>query len=367
MVDISAGLGIALNDIEFIGDANANIQLTFDTNIGSDAGYIDHIALFGSNNNGNACRNNPSLANCNGLQVGDLSDFGNAAKRINLDFKTESGITFAELLWPTDAAGESTGIDLQFRLVTTGVKAGLGFTDDFFADITWVKARNIKLEDTSFRLWGSGPLDSSIKTVDTTTGLPTATAYNSGAKLGVVSSGIINASFDLDIDYANSRAITQSEQYKKFPCTSCGWDTAADTPRNLEGAVTFPQSQTKLIGVKIENLRLGYYPYLPTVVGSIERSGASNAPDFFVETPMIPNNSAIYCSIYDAGGGCGGVASTKANISIQRIQMGTPSSNPADPQYATPFFLGHSSNTSRPALEMTGVRVQHLRIETNAN
>jgi hypothetical protein len=363
---ISAGIGIALNDVTFIGDPNASLQLTFDSAVGgvadSDSGFLDHIALFGSSTSGTSCDASPTVGgvinpDCKGINVGDLGNLSLVANRINLDFRTESGTTFMELAWPTAAAGESTGIDLHFRVVTSGTKTGLGFTDDFFADVTWWRIQNIKLQGSALRMWGSGVLNNKVVEVDSTTGLPTAAPYNGGVAVGMGMATTINAEFDLVASVASSDVANQNEQYKKFPGGGSGDDSGRFNGGLGNANHADNKSRVELENVSIQNLTMGFFNDLPLVFGSIDRTSGGNdkAPDFYIEAPMVPNDT-----------GASGIAtlfyanSPKANISIDRVQLGTSSSGSN-----VPFYAGQSA--AKPAVSITGLRIQHLRIETNAN
>lgn len=356
--DVSGGLGIILNEVEFIGDPNASIQLTFDTSLGSDAGFIDHIALFGSNSSA-ACRANPTTAACEGFTVGNINNPGSVNDRINLDVVTDVGanagsdITYIELRWPTTSIGEPTGFDLQFRVVTTGIAntangdSARPYADSFFADSTWWKIQNVKLEDTWLRAWGSGPLRSSVKYVNPITGVPdNARQFNDGDNLGVVFAGMLNLSFDLEASVASAVGVREDEPYRKFP----GGGSGTNSPS------TNPASIIRLSDARIENLSLGFYPYLPLSFGSIAPTVAGEAPNFYLEMPSLPNDPTILAAFYNR------TINPKANISIQQITLGVDgTASPA------PFNFGHSTVSSQSAFEVNGLNIQHLRIQTCGN
>ena len=344
---VSGQVGIVLDGIKIVGDTDANLQLSFDTDIAADGGTIDNVSVVGSGNGASCDSFNagalPSLGSCNGISIGTSSD------PITLDVLTDQGSTFIELKLPGDATGPSeagsggnfsfdysgwgTGIDVNFRLVAFGQ----GFNQDnspgplstaesnlIFADPVWIQAKNIRAPGTELRVF--------------------ADATN-----GVSFAGNVNLSIDeLSIDYANSRSFdTVNNSFEAFapnstgdgPRSGSGFGSGSNTS---DGSV---QGVIKLGDIKVANLSLGAFPYLPLTFGSIPNG--SDQPGFFVEIPLLApeNAAAFYANV------------PKTDISIGTFELGSLGSEAdGDPLslLQQPFNVGSA--------EITGIRIQQLRI-----
>ena len=357
MGEVTAGVGLALNDVMFIGAPNASIQLTFDTDIGADGGFVDHIAIHGGRNafssetSYNTCLESPSIVNCEGATVGDLSNLSAVANRINFNVATEANTNYIDLAWPTNNAADDTGIDIQFRLVTFGEVSPddtpRPYADGFFADITWWRLQNIKLTGSAVRLWGSRELSSSVKEVDPLTGVPSTTNYNGGKPVGLGFAGLVNATLDIAASVANSDAIREDEPYKKFPGGGTANDTYGTGPHGRGGVILAN-------GITVSNLGLGFFPYMPLSFGSIDDPTPGEAPNFYIEVPSLPNDPTITAAFYNR------TQHPKANISIQQLALGNNASN------TDFFFLGDASGAQK-AMNIQGLNIQHLRIQTCGN
>jgi hypothetical protein len=317
---VSGQVGIVLDGLKLVADPYANLQLSFDTDIAADGGSFDNVSIVGSGN-GAACDawNNgalPSLGGCNGINIGSSTD------PITFDVDTESGVSYIQLKTPTTW---TSGIDLNFRLVAYGQgfdKNNSGTVDAtesnlIFADPVWVQAKGIRLPSTELRVWSDSTKGFSFK-------------------------GNINLSIDeLNIDYSNSRpynTITQS--YEAFAPNSGG-----DGPRSgsgFTGADGSKQGVIKLTDISVTNLALGVFPSSGLTFGSID-NGVSNQPGFYVDMPLWTATQANGATGYYA-------EVPKTDISIGGFELGRTVADP---------LLGYSIG---PAA-ITGVRIQHLRIE----
>ena len=360
---VSGQVGIVLDGIKIVGDTDANLQLSFDTDITADGGTIDNVSVVGSGNGASCDSFNagalPSLGSCNGISIGTSSD------PITLDVLTDQGSTFIELKLPGDATGPSeagsggnfsfdysgwgTGIDVNFRLVAFGQ----GFDQDnsgtlstaesnsIFADPVWIQAKNIRAPGTELRVF--------------------ADATN-----GVSFAGNVNLSIDeLSIDYANSRSFdTVNNSFEAFapnstgdgPRSGSGFGSGSNTS---DGSV---QGVIKLGDIKVANLSLGVFPGSGLSFGSIDNpgndplTGKRNQPGFYLEMPAWTAAQACgTCAVGSTDGYYGSVP--KTDISIGRFELGSLGSEAAgDPLslLQQPFNVGSA--------EITGIRIQQLRI-----
>ena len=342
LADVSGQVGIVLDDVAIIGDPDASVQLSFDTDLSADSGYIDHVSIYGSDSNAASCNPAnpsalPSIAGCNGV------DIGTAADPIVLDVGFASSTSYIELRLP--GASSQSGIDLNFRAVV----AGQGFDKNnsgtveaseqnlVFADTTWWRIKNLKLPNTSMRLWSNN------------TQLRTGASgfANGGQPIGLSIETVTNLTADeLYFDAANSRNYNSSTAtYQAFAPNSTN-----DGPRsgssgfagNSDGRL---KGVMRLSNVSITNMRLGWFPLLPLHFGSIDK-GASTKPEFYLEMPLLPNVASTYNAFY---------ALPKANISIGSVEMGTATSAAGDTNL---YNVG--------SLSIQGLRVQHLRIQTGS-
>ena len=174
-----------------------------------------------------------------------------------------------------------------------------------------MQARNIRLPGTEVRVWS-----------DSTNGVSFA--------------GNVNLTIDeLNIDYSNSRAFdTINNSFEAFAPNSGG-----DGPRSGSGGFNgnadgSTQGLINLTDIKVANLGLGVFPYLPLTFGSID-NGVGNQPGFFVEIPLLSQSDS---------------ANFYANVPKTDISIGG-------------FQLGDGINNNIGSAEITGVRIQHLRIE----
>lgn len=305
---VTGQLGLIVNDFKFFGHADANIQLTFDTSLADDSGYMDHISIYGSDSSA-GCHTNPTIAGCSGLSIGTASD------PMRLNIKTASGYSYLEFLFPQNRSSES-GIDADFRVLTNT------YNSTGKIDISWVSIRDLKLAGTSMKLWSHDVL----------------TGYNGDNPLGASIENILNANFNLNVDFANSRAT--SNEYEKLAPHSTN-----DTPKGDDKGIL------KLVNVDISNMRLGFFPTLPVTAGTINRdqgqpdhdvsicSSAICAPDLYLEMPSLPNNAATYNAYY---------ATSRATVKVDQVFIGASG--------------GSAYNVG--SAEIRDIRIQHLRLET---
>lgn len=334
---VSGQVGIVLDGIKLVADPDANLQLSFDTDIAADGGTIDNVSIVGSGTAGSACNswdnaNLPTLGSCNGISI------GTSTNPITFDVGTASGASYLELKFPGGVAGSpstngagsitfdetgwGTGIDLNFRLVAYGQgfdKDGSGAISTaesnlIFADPVWVQAKDIKAPGSELRMW-------------------------SDATKGASFASNINLTIDeLNIDYSNSRAYnTITQSYEAFAPNSGG-----DGPRSGTGAFSgsadgSTRGLIKLTDIRVANLGLGVFPSSGLTFGSIH-NGASSQPGFYLEMPAW--------TAAQTNGGAGYYATVpKTDISIGGFQ------------------LGDGANNNIGSATITGVRIQHLRIE----
>lgn len=308
--NISGQLGILIDDFKFFGHPDANIQLTFDTSLAEDSGYIDHISIYGSDSSPTCINAATPFSSCSGLSVGTVSD------PIQFDIKNSSGISYVELLLPQNRSSES-GIDADFRVLTNT------YQSTGKIDISWVSIRDLKLAGTSMKLWSHG----------------SAAGVNGGQPLGMSMESVLNARLDLAIDFGNSRAV--NNEYEKLPPHSTN-----DTPGGDNKGIL------RLVGLELSEMRLGLFPHLPVTAGTINRdlgqaghdptlcSAAACAPDLYVEMPVVPNDPVVWGALY---------STPRASITIDEFYMGSTSGG-------TPHLIGSA--------EIRDVRIQHIRLET---
>jgi hypothetical protein len=337
---VSGQLGIVLDGVKLIGDTDTNLQLSFDTDIAADGGTLDNVSIVGSGN-GSACNawdaaNLPSLGSCNGINIGSSTD------PITFDVNTESGVSYIELKTPT---AWTRGIDLNFRLVAYGQgfdKDGSGTISPaesnlIFADPVWVQAKNIRIPDSYIRVWSN---NTNLK--EGASGF-----VNGGDDVGASFAGNLNLTIgELNIDYSNSRGYnTITQSYEAFAPNSgvTASSTTGDGPLSGSGFVSTNGNSNgstrgllKLTNISISNLSMGVFPYMPLHFGSLD-NGVGNQPGFFVEVPMLSNDPTLYNDFY-------------ANVPKTNISVGS-------------FQLGDGANRNIGSANLTGVRIQHLKVE----
>ena len=388
---VTGQFGIVLDGIKMVADPSANLHLSFDTDIAADGGVIDNASIVGSGGCDSWTAGAVTLAGCNGISIGT---FANPATFDVVSLADPTGqnpaLTSAIVLGlPGSATGPSnagsggafnfdysgwgSGVDLNFRLVVygqgfdkngNGVDTGTpgdgleaGEENLIFADAAWVQVKNLRLPGTELMVWSNN--------TDVQTGAQTGpgTFVDGGADLGVSFATKVNLSIgELNIDLANSRAYDSlNESYEAFAPNSTG-----DGPRSgsgFTGSDGSVQGLIKLTDIEVTNLSLGVFPYMPLHFGSID-NGAGNKPGFFVEMPMLSSNPTVYNEFYT------NVA--KADISIGGFQLGRfgtgTTSVVSAGELGNPVANGGSyiptqTGYSIGSAAITGLRVQHLRIE----
>ena len=339
-VSAQSSIGLILDDVQIHGDSNANLQLSFDTNLGGDdSAFFDHVSIYGSDS-GAACDENPSITACSGVDIGSFSN------PIELNLGTEENITFLELKWVDSQAGVDSGMDIQTRFTTvTPGTSGVGESSSstsYKIDTSWLFLQDLTLADSSIRLFSSDALDTFEVGND---GLISNNRINGENPIGLGFTGLINTSFSFFIDAGTDLGFGGTgptpETQKLAPFSS------DDRPRHRGTSNSANASEGFLIfDAQLENLAIGYYPYLPLRFGSIDRNngGTANRPDFFLEVPIVPNDPGIYNAFY--------ANQPKANIQLNNITLGHDVSG-------NPYNVGSAT--------LRDIRIQHLRIETNGS